>query len=224
MDTLIYMDFDDQIRKMTPVQFVQDILVTIGAKVVCCGYNYHFGFKGIADANELTALCKKDHIEVRVAPQVQANGIPISSTGIRNLVEKGDMKLASEMMGRFFAIDFLVVTGNQLGRTIGVPTINQPFPNGYVLPRFGVYATRTLILNTYYPSVTNVGVKPTAGGSPPQAETFIPNFSGDLYHQEIKVEFIEFIRPEHKFNSIDELKAQIMIDKELAMDISNRIK
>ena len=224
VDTLIYMDFDEHIRKMSPEQFVKNILVKIGAKIVCCGYNYHFGYKGTADSEKLTALCRENNIEVKVAPQVAYNGIPISSTGIRTLVEQGDMISASQLMGRYFAIDFVVVTGNQLGRTIGIPTINQPFPNWYVLPKFGVYATRALISGEYYPSVTNVGIKPTAGGSPPQAETYIPNFSCDLYNKKIKVEFIEFIRPEKKFNSIDDLKAQIYIDTEDAMNITNSIK
>jgi riboflavin kinase/FMN adenylyltransferase len=224
IDTLIYMDFDEHIRKMAPEQFVQDILVKIGAKIVCCGYNYHFGYNGVADVHQLTALCRKNNIEVKVAPHVQYNGMPISSTGIRNLVEQGDMRSAFKMMGRYFAIDFMVVSGNQLGRTIGAPTINQPFPSWYVLPKFGVYATRCLINNESYQSVTNVGIKPTAGGSPPQAETYIPNFSGDLYHKKIKVEFIEFIRPEQKFNSLDDLKAQIFIDTKKAIVITDSIK
>ena len=145
-------------------------------------------------------------------PPVVLDGDRISSTRIREYIKKGNMALAWRMMGRPYSLCFPVVSGNKIGRTIAFPTINQVYPEHFMIPRFGVYVSVTEVDGELYPSVTNVGVKPTVGSDCPLAETFILNFSGNLYGKKVRVNLCHFIRPEKKFSSIDELRIQIARD------------
>jgi riboflavin kinase/FMN adenylyltransferase len=130
------------------------------------------------------------------------------------------MERANLLLGRRFAIDFTVVQGRQLGRTLGAPTINQPFPDGFIVPKYGVYASLATVHGREHVAVTNVGVKPTVGSDCVLAETYIHGFSGDLYGESVRVSFLRFLRPERKFDSIDALKAQILRDSETASHVA----
>lgn len=203
----------DTIRDLPPREFVREILAEkLGARYVSCGVNFHFGKGAAGDACLLTELCRPLGIQVSALPLVELEGGPVSSSRIRGLIGTGEIPLANRLLGRPFAIDFEVVYGRQLGRTIDAPTINQPFPHDFVTPRYGVYATATWVEGRCYPSVTNVGVKPTVGSDAVLSETYIHSFSGDLYGRRIVVEFLEFVRPERKFDSIPELRVQIKRD------------
>lgn len=197
---------------MHPEQFVRAVLVdALQAKKVYCGFNYHFGRRGEAGVPELTDLCKKYDIEVHELDAVLYGKEPISSTRIKNCVLNGDMRSAAAMLGRPFSYDFSVVQGNQLGRTMGTPTINQIFPKEFLIPKFGVYASMATIQKKRYCGVTNIGVKPTVGSEVPLSETWMPDYQGEeLYGQDIEVELIEFIREEKKFDSMEDLRKQIL--------------
>ena len=211
-DFLYRVDFAS-VRHMSPEAFVRDILhEKLQAKVVCCGFNYHFGCKGAGDSALLTRLCAEYGIHTVVVPPRTCEGAPVSSTRIRALLEDGDVAAVRRLLGRPYAIAFPVVHGRKLGRTIGLPTINQPIPADYVLPRFGVYASSTVIDGRRYHAVTNVGVKPTVGSDGPLAETWIIGFSGDLYGRTVPVELLAFLRPEQKFASVEALRQQIVRD------------
>lgn len=211
------------VRSMSPETFVRTILHEgLQARVVCCGYNYHFGHKGAGDSALLQKLCARYGIEVRVAPPRVADGADVSSSRIRGLIEAGCMEAAAALLGRPFTVAFPVVHGRALGRTIGLPTINQPIPAGFVLPRFGVYASAAVIGGRRYHAVTNVGVKPTVGSDGPLAETCIFGFSGDLYGQAVPVELRAFLRPEQKFPSVELLRQQIVRDGEEAEKILSK--
>ncbi|WRS27135.1 bifunctional riboflavin kinase/FAD synthetase [Oscillospiraceae bacterium MB08-C2-2] len=213
----------EQVKNFSPEEFVEEILHrTLGAKVVCCGYNYHFGKKAGGSAQDLVRLCGALGIKVVVVEPVRIGGQLVSSTMIRGAVAAGEMEQAAAMLGRPFGLDFRVVRGRQLGRTLGFPTINQPFPAGFCLPRFGVYASRTHLEGRILPSVTNVGVKPTVGSDQILAETYVVGFEGDLYDQNIFVELVGFIRPEQRFASLEELTRQMRQDTELACQIFQR--
>jgi riboflavin kinase/FMN adenylyltransferase len=153
---------------------------------------------------------------------LEAQGGAVSSSRVRALLREGAVEAANALLGRRFAIDFEVVHGRRIGRTLGTPTINQPLPDGFIEPRFGVYATATRLGGEVYSSVTNVGVKPTFGSDRALAETYIHGFSGDLYGQKPLVEFIGFIRPERRFESPEALRAQIMEDNERAAEVFQR--
>jgi riboflavin kinase/FMN adenylyltransferase len=177
------------------------------------------GCGGSGGSAELRALCEPLGIRVTVVPPLMEQDRPISSTRIRQLVADGAMEQAAQLLGRPYAIDFAVVHGRALGRTLGLPTINQPFPENFVLPRFGVYASAVQLDGRLYHAVTNVGVKPTVGASGPLAETYIVGYSGDLYDQHVTVQLRAFLRPEEKFPSIEALKQQIERDCTAAQQI-----
>ncbi len=210
------LDFPE-IMNLSCEDFVQNILIgRLNARAVCCGFNYHFGRGGKGDEKRLREICKEKGIEVLVCGSVDYKGGPISSSRIRKCISEGNMTDANKMLGREFSYDFEVTGGDRIGRKLGAPTINQLFPEDFVIPLKGVYSSRTLVDGREYASVTNVGVRPTLGKSQLRSETYILGFSGDLYGQRIKVSLINYIRSEKKFGSLDELKNQIKTDCERA--------
>ena len=134
----------------------------------------------------------------------------------RQALEQGRPEEANAMLGRPFCYDFTVVGGDRRGRKLGAPTINQFFPSGFVVPKFGVYASKTLVEGRYHPSVTNIGMRPTIGTQSLRSETYIMDFSGDLYGQNIEVSLLHFLRGEVRFESLDALRAQIAADAQAA--------
>ncbi len=215
----------EEIRNLSPEEFLRDILIkkhNVGA--VICGENFLFGKDGGGNSKVLCELCEKYGVIYKMAQSIQYNGEMISATRIRDALSKGDIKTANEMLGRKFSYDFLVVEGNKIGKKIfGFPTINQHFPMGFINLKHGVYASQSTVDGKIYPSVTNFGCHPTIGGDKVLSETCILGFDGDLYYQKIKVELIDFIRTEKKFNSKDELKAQIDADTKSAIEIFNKL-
>jgi len=149
---------------------------------------------------------------VTVLPPVLQEEQPVSSSRIRVAMMEGEMEQAAKLLGRPFTIDFPVVHGRRLGRMLGTPTINQPFPPDFVLPKFGVYASFAEVDGKRLHAVTNVGIKPTVGSEVPLAETYLADFSGNLYGRRVPVSLLHFLRPEQKFDSLDALKNQILTD------------
>ena len=216
----------DEIRNLTPEEFVKDILVNrLNVGAVVSGDNFHFGKNGQGNSEILEALCKKYDIIYSKAENVFYKDQLISSTRIRNALESGDIEEANEMLGRKFSYDFLVVEGNKIGKKyFGFPTINQHFPIDFINLKHGVYASQSTVDDVVYPSVTNFGCHPTIGGDKVLSETCILGFDGDLYNQRIKVELLSFIRGEKKFDSKEELKEQIDKDSKSAVEIFNSKK
>ena len=203
-------DFEE-IKAMTPEQFVQGIVRDCKAKVLFCGENFTFVAKAAGNPDLLRKLCAPLGVEVVIVPMTQFEEKPVSSTRIRTALEGGDITAANAMLGMPYAIRFAVQHGQGLGRTLGVPTINQLYPEGFQLPRYGIYITRTKIGGKLYPSATGLGTRPTVNddASKVTCETFIPGFAGDLYGTDPVVEFHAYLSPSKKFASLDELKACI---------------
>ena len=195
-------------------EFADEILCRqLRAAHVCCGNDFRFGKNAACGANELMDFGKRFGFEVEVISPVEYGGSIVSSSRVRELLLKGDITLANELLGFNYFINAEVSNGNHIGRTINFPTINQEFSDGQLIPKFGVYSTLTNVGGKVMPSVTNVGVKPTIEGvRRPLAETHIIGYNGDLYGKNADVCFKSFIRPEMKFASLDELKAQINKD------------
>ena len=188
-----------------------------GAVAVVCGYNYKFGKGGFGNSITLADVFGKEN--TLVIDKVDYDGAPISSTRIRGLIEGGNIELANVLLGRPFSLVAEVVGGKQLGRNIGFPTANQSFLEGSIIPKKGIYATKCIIAGETYIGVTNVGIRPTVESTKNiNAETYILNFSGDIYGEKIEIEFIKYLREEQKFLSIDELKAQISLDASAAKE------
>ena len=208
------------IKDMTCREFFEEILVgRLNAGAVCCGWNYRFGKGGEGDCGTLRALCEEYGIMLKIVPHVDFDGEPISSTRIRKAVENGDIPLANEMLGREFRYKSTVVSGHQRGRLIGAPTINQHFDKNFVLPKKGVYASITVVEGKEYPSVTNIGLRPSFENEDFRSETCILGFAGDLYGQDIEVRLAEYLRDEIKFDSMEKLSAQIEKDAEKSKEI-----
>lgn len=199
------------LKELSAEQFVHDILKDkLGAVCVICGENFHFGKGGSADCLQLKNICSSCGIETVIIPHLKIGGEPVSSTRIRELIKSGGVARANALLGYRFGYTLTVEHGFARGRTWNFPTINQTIPHALVKPRFGVYCAKLDIDGRQYSGVCNVGVKPTVEDrSPPIAETYIFDFDGDLYGKNVELQFCEFVRPEMKFASVDELKAEI---------------
>lgn len=212
VDELFRVDFA-AVQHLSPADFVRNVLKEqLGAVKVSCGYNYRFGYRGEGDTALLTALCAEVGIAVTVVPEVDIDGIPVSSTAIRAAIADGDMVTARRLLGRPYCLHTPVTEGQHLGNQLGFPTINQPLPQGFAHPRYGVYASCVQFEGETYPAVTNIGVRPTVGTDAPLAETYIIGFSGDLYGRSPRVYPLAYLRPEQTFSSLEELTAQIEKD------------
>ena len=174
-----------------------------------CGQDFRFGAGGLGTAQVLADWCKEQGIPCVILPDQQIDGIRVSSTYIRSLLEKGDIVQANRFLGHPLQLTGTVQTGKGLGRTIGIPTANLTLPEGFARLPFGVYACKALFDGQSYLAVTNIGTRPTVGGSHVTVEPWILDFEGDLYGKQITLQFFDFLRPEKKFDSLEELKAEI---------------
>ena len=199
----------EQFRALSPERFVRDVLAGLcRAKAVFCGDNFTFGARAAGNVDTLKELCAPLGIEVHIVPMALYEGAPVSSSRIRAALEAGDMPAVNAMLGRPYRIDFPVRHGQGLGRTLGFPTINQVYPEGFVMPRFGIYITRVGIGGEWYAGATGLGTRPTVNSdeSKVTCETFIPGFTGDLYGTDPVVEFHAYLSPSKKFDTLDELR------------------
>lgn len=226
-DYIFAPDFAD-LRDLSPEEFVEEILVKrLNAQFVACGYDFRFAKGGSADAEDLTRICKEKGIEVSVVPAVRVEGEPVSSTVIRGLIGDGDVKRANELLGYELTYILEVEHGKQNGKKMGFPTINQVIPDGMTVPKFGVYKSWTQLRGHSYPSITNIGVKPTieldeGEERVPLMETHIIGYSGDLYGLKVRVSLREYMREEKRFDSMEELAKQLEKDKQAACSLSDR--
>lgn len=211
IDYLIYLDFKE-VKSLSPTEFIQKVLIPFHIRYAFCGFNYRFGEGGKAGPDELKRLGEAyGFTAVRVPPVCDREG-PVSSTRIRRLVAAGRMEDAARLLGRPFTLEFPVIHGRELGRKLGIPTINQCIPDGHVRPRFGVYAASALVDGRWMDAVASVGVKPTVGSDVVLSETNLFDYTGDLYGRWVEVALHTFLRPEQRFGSIEELKAQMQRD------------
>lgn len=206
--------FSEETRSMTPEIFIREMLVErMDAKLICVGEDFHFGKDRRGDVDMLSKYAPQYGYELCVFPKIKEDGEVISSTRIRGELAQGRIKKANCLLGDPYFVRGEVVHGNALGRTIGMPTANLLPGEQKLLPAYGVYATRVEADGKIYGGVTNVGVKPTIGADRANVETTLLHFDGDLYGKQITVYFLEFLRPEQRFDSLEELKAQMSRDK-----------
>jgi len=217
-------------RQMDWQDFVEQYLQKeLGAVHVVAGHDFHFGYKGEGDPRRLGEKCRELGMGCDVIPKVEIDGVAVSSTYIRALVEEGKMERAGWFLGHPHTLSGPVVHGSELGRTLGTPTANLLIPPGVIAPGFGVYAANVEVLPVWpdnhepsgpqhlpgegpYLAVTNVGVRPTvnASGTGVTVEPWILDFSGDLYGRSLRLELHKQLRGERKFSGVDELRAAIL--------------
>lgn len=214
IDQLLECPFVPEIAHMEPEAFVEEVLVRqIRAEFVAVGADFRFGYQRRGDSRLLRKMGEQMGFRVEVIEKEKSHGRDISSTYVREALHEGNIPLANELLGYRYFVSGEVLHGRQIGRTLGLPTTNLLPPQDKLLPPNGVYLTRTLLEDGYYYGITNIGYKPTVGGETHKGvETFLFEFSGDLYGKHLKVEFLEFERPEQKFRSLDDLKARILSD------------
>ena len=213
VDYLFNIKFTKEIQTMDPVDFIRKLLYgKLMAAETFCGFNYRFGYKAAGNIKLLREEGKRLGIRVNVIDPVIIDGEVVSSTLIRSLIRSGDVDECAKYLGRNYDIGGEVVVGNRLGKKLGFPTSNIMIDETMVTPPNGVYITYCIYNGIKYPSVTNVGVKPTVGTYKKNMETHIFNFNKELYGKHIKIEFLKMTRDEVKFGSVDELSAQIARD------------
>lgn len=225
---LILLPFERELANFTPLKFVQEILLEkIKADFVSVGEDFCFGYKRQGKAKDLESLANQYNIQVNITPEqnflINEQNIRISSSYIRDSLREGKIDLANQMLGRNYQIQGKVIEGQKLGRQIGFPTANLKIPPEKYLPQWGVYGVKVDIpqLNQYDLSgIINIGQRPTVGGENITVEVHLLSWQGDLYGQDLVVHLTNFIRPEKKFSSLDELKNQIALDCQLARNYS----
>lgn len=213
VDYLFDIPFTEDVQTMDAVDFVEKLIVDrFQATETFCGFNYKFGYKAGGNVKVLRACAKEMGFTANVVNPVTVEGEVVSSTLIRGLVKSGEVDECFKYLGRNYSIGGEVVVGNRLGRTLGFPTSNIMIDENMITPPNGVYVTNAIYNGVTYPSVTNVGVKPTIGQYKKNMETHIFNFNKELYGKHIKIEFLKMTREEVKFSSVEELSAQIARD------------
>lgn len=211
IDEILTLRFES-VREMSPEEFLGFLKEKYDPKYISCGFNYRFGKMGQGDTSLLKKFCADNGIELKIAEPVKVGDDIVSSTFIRNLLSNGDVGMASSLLSEPFSFTATVIEGDKRGRTIGFPTINQRYPEELVKLRFGVYKTKIEIDNNVFYGITDIGIRPTYKSDYVISETFIKDFSGDLYGKTLRIIPIEFLRDEKKFSSLEELKKQIEFD------------
>jgi len=208
MDVVLALPFDKALMTTHWSSFLTQ-LMDAGAAGFVCGSDFRFGAGGSGTAKKLSAFCEKRQLPYTVVPQQELDGVRVSSTHIRGLLASGDVDNASRFLGHPHVFSGEVVAGKGLGRTIGVPTANLQIPEGILLPKKGVYACIAHVNGKNYPAVTNIGNRPTVDGDHVTVEPWLLDFEGDLYGKQLTLLFYRYLRPERKFDSLEELKAEI---------------
>ena len=220
--------FDFNFRKgmnYEPQEFIDKILVgTLSAKAVSCGFDYHYGKGGKGNVETLREALGKKGIDFDAVEPVYLGDTVVSSTAIRQFIAGGEIEKANAMLGEYFSYDFTVNRGDGLGRTWGIPTINQSFPEDFIVPKYGVYVSETVVEDESYLSVTNVGTRPTVAEDGMRSETCILDFSGDLYGKKVQVKLIKYLREEKKFPNVEALREAIGNDIENARKVYKEVK
>jgi riboflavin kinase/FMN adenylyltransferase len=222
IDVLIIIPFTDDFRDITPEAFVDNLLVKkLGIKGLIVGYDFKFGKEGKGNVEHLAFHSTEYGFFFEIQGAITFDGEKVGSNRIRKMIQEGDVGKAALHLDRPYMIEGTVVKGEGRGRTIGFPTINlkTEFP---LIPKRGVYFTDVDVGGKRYSAVTNIGYNPTFDGQSLTIETYILDFSGDLYDQEIALYFLERIRDEVRFSSVDELKERIWKDVEVARNYFNK--
>lgn len=209
MDDVVVLPFDKNMMACPWENFLQLLVESYGAAGLVCGHDFRFGHKGMGNAQRLSDYCRKNNMPCAVVPEQTLEGITVSSTHIRGLLEAGDLIHANRFLGHPHILSGEVISGRKLGRTLGIPTANLSIPEGTVKLPFGVYACKAIADGKELLAVTNIGNRPTVGGHRITVEPWLLDFSGDLYGKELTLSFHAFLRAEQKFPDLSALKAEI---------------
>ena len=216
IDIVNLVNFDKDFMKITPEEFIKNMVKFYNAKGIVVGFNYRFGYKNLGDIEMLRKYSSILGYELYVCEAISTNHEIVSSSKIRHLIAEGNIAKANQLLGRSHTTTGKVIKGKQLGRTIGFPTVNLSYNKEYILPKGGVYYSIVEYDSVLYKAITNIGYNPTVEGGRLSVETHILNFDKQIYGETIKISFVNRIRDEIKFNTIDELREQLLKDRDYA--------
>lgn len=215
--------FDKKFMNMSAENFVYMLKEKLDIECAVVGYNYTFGKNRSGNAQFLAQLGDKIGFKTEIIDSVMMDKIPVSSSRIRDMIEKGDIKNVSRLLGREYTLSGIVVHERGVGRKMHFPTANIIIDENIMLPKNGVYATYTKIGEQIYPCVTNIGTRPTFDLDKVSVETYIIDFASEIYGKTLKVYFCDRLRDEKKFSSQDELREQIFSDVNSSKEIFEKI-
>lgn len=220
VDHLIIHPFSTEFANLSAEDFVKQILVDqLKICSIIIGYDHRFGKNRTANIHDLVAFGERYNFEVTQISAEEINEISISSTKIRQALDKGDISLANSYLTTPYSIKGTVIQGKQLGRTIGFPTANIQVDYPYkLIPAEGVYIVRVLINNQFHWGMMNIGTNPTVSGQNLSLEVHLLDFNSDIYHQSIEIQFLKRLRDEIAFNTLQALKEQLYDDKKNTYD------
>ncbi len=223
-DFIISAQFSD-ISEMSAEEFVKKILIDeIGAQIAVSGFNFRFGKGAAGDASELKRLMRAYGGDALICERYEIDGVAVSSTAIKEMLKSGRIREANRLLGAPYRINGEVKHGRGVGKSLGFPTLNTNIGEGLVSLQRGVYRTAVSVGDRLYPAITNIGVCPTYEKRDLHAETYIINYSGDLYGFDTEIYFLNFLREEIEFPSEEQLIMQINIDKNIAIKEFDEIK
>ena len=214
IEEVFFLRFDRDLMNMPWDQFISFSAEQFNIRCFVVGYDFTFGKDGEGTPEKLQLYCQQNGLECEIIDAVRLDGTVVSSTLIRSLIERGDIEEANRFLGHPYCLSGKVHSGFHIGRQMHAPTINMNFPDGVVIPRYGVYATKVVLQNgNEFMAATNIGVRPTfSTDDKVSAESYILHFSDDLYGKAVRVDFYGFIRPERKFADLQALSVQIQTD------------
>ena len=220
IDNVVFLHFNRTMMQMDWEAFIEALIRELNIGWIVVGHDFCFGYRGQGTAERLKGYCEEHGLGCDIIPPVRLDGQIVSSTHIRELIENGDMEEAARWLGHPHMLSDTVHSGYHLGQKLGAPTINMYFPEGVLIPRCGVYATRVYLENGgSYIAVTNVGVRPTVSDAGRvSVESHLLDYSGNLYGRQARLEFYTFLRPERRFDDTVALGEQIRRDAAAARD------
>lgn len=218
IDNVVFIHFNQHVMRMPWREFADSIVSELNIGWIVVGHDFCFGYKGEGTAERLKTYCEARGIGCDIIPAVTLDGRIISSTYIRELIINGQIAEANRFLGHPHTLTDTVRSGYHLGRKLGTPTVNMYLPEGVLVPKYGVYASKVYIEDgSSHIAVTNIGVRPTVSDEGKvSVESHLLDYSGNLYGRQARVEFYEFLRGEQKFESFESLSDQIRLDAEKA--------
>lgn len=213
IDEILTLDFE-KVRDIGALEFLELLYNKYKPSVISCGFNYRFGKGGEGNTETLKSFCTERGIDLLCSLPVEFEGETVSSTLLRNMLKNGEIEKANALLQEPFSFKAEVIDGEKRGRSIGFPTVNQKYPKELVTVKFGVYKTLVDFEGRKYQGITNIGLRPTFKSDYIISETYIKNFSDNLYGKVLRITPLSFLREEKKFSSIEELKKQIKADIE----------
>jgi riboflavin kinase / FMN adenylyltransferase len=221
VDVVITLNFTLELAHLSAREFISLLITHLGMRQMWAGFNFALGRNREGDIPTLERLGDELGFTLHILSPITLEETPVSSSQIRALLGSGSVATAARLLGRYYSLEGPVVHGDERGRKIGIPTANIDIWPQQILPANGVYACWSSLQGRRYPAVTNIGLRPTFSNPQPQlrVEAYLLNFDADIYNQTLRLEFVDFLRPEQRFPSVEALLAQIHADIARAKEI-----